>query len=119
MFARSRNEFVRTRSASALLRKLFVPLLHGLIGAVVGVVLLHPATRVVYWYEYGQTTAVSESLWRYLSENLGVVFSAHMLPMTGMFAVMGAAIGVIFGLYHLALTARDRALGFLENENRS
>ena len=116
MFGRSRNEYVRITSASALLRKLYVPLLHGLIGAVVGIVLLHPATRIVYWYEYRQTTANSESLWRFLSENLGGIFSVHMLPMTGMFAIMGAAIGVIFGLYHLALSARNRAMSFLEME---
>lgn len=93
-----------------------VMILHGLIGAVVGVLVLHPVTRMVYWFEFGRSAGTSPNLWHFLTDNLSVVFSLYMLPMTGLFALIGAAIGVGFGLYHLAVIARSRTLGFLESE---
>jgi Schlafen, AlbA_2 len=93
-----------------------VMLLHGLIGATVGILVLHPVTRMVYWFEIGRAVDESPGLWHFLINNLGTVFSAYMLPMTGIFALIGAAIGVGFGMYHLAVVAQSRTLNFLEKE---
>ncbi len=93
-----------------------VMLLHGLIGAAGGILVLHPVTRMVYWVEFSRTVDDAPELWRFLIDNLGTVFSGYMLPMTSIFALIGVAIGVGFGLYHLAVVVQSRTLNFLEKE---
>lgn len=81
---------------------------HALVGAAAGVVLLHPLTKAVYGSALRDPRA--ELDW------LSLAFTRGMLPMTGAFALLGAAVGLLFGMYHRLLTRHQRVLGFLEAE---
>lgn len=81
---------------------------HALLGALAGMILLHPVTKAIYSAEWHG--AGSEM------ERLALAFSQRMLPMTGAFAMVGAAFGLIFGGYHRLLARQRRALGFLQAE---
>lgn len=90
---------------------------HTSLGAVIGIVLLHPVTKVVYWFEFrGSMTAEAESLWEFLLGRLDSAFALEMLPMSLIFAFIGGSIGLGFGLYHLALNTQHRTVRFLEHE---
>lgn len=69
-------------------------------GAALGVVLLHPVMEAVYWFgSHGRLVTGSGSLWLSIAGRLLHAFTPGMLPMTGLFAFLGAAIGGGFWLY--------------------
>ena len=81
---------------------------HAFIGALAGMLVLHPVTKAIYGEEWhGLRTSV---------ERLALAFSPRMLPMAAAFALLGAALGLAFGGYHRLLAKQRRALGFLEAE---
>jgi len=83
---------------------------HACVGALAGILLLHPVTKAIYGAEWD---GVRESLSR-----LTLAFSPGMLPMTAAFALLGAVLGLVFGVYHRLLAKQRRALGFLQSELR-
>jgi len=90
---------------------------HALAGAVIGILMLHPITKVVYWFEFKQELgAHSESLWHFLVNRLGSAFILEMVPMSLIFALIGGSIGTAFAFYHLALVRQQRAVQYLEKE---
>ncbi len=89
--------------------------IHILIGAILGVLLLHPITKVVYWIEFREELA-NESLWTILLSRLQTAFILEMVPMNIAFGFIGGLIGCGFGLYHCALVRRDSEIAFLETE---
>lgn len=109
-------------SGAGMLKTILRPLyknavaVHGFVGAVIGIIVLHPVTSMVFWLEYEGRTGEKPGLGFFLFESLDRVVSVDMLPMTGTFALIGGAIGVGFGLYHANAIARDRTLGYLETE---
>lgn len=79
---------------------------HVVLGALLGVVVLHPATSVAYWW----FDARDGSLRQLVAQRLVEAFTPGMLPMTGLFAGLGAGIGLMFGIsYRGKPTARTRA----------
>jgi hypothetical protein len=81
---------------------------HALLGAIAGMVLLHPVTKAIYgseWRSVGSLTA-----------RLALAFTPQMIPMTIAFALIGAILGVVFGGYHRLVVKHQRALGFLQAE---
>ena len=90
--------------------------IHALIGALVGIVILHPVNGMVSWFGHGELANNVPGIWHFLAESLSRVFSASMLPMTGIFALTGAAIGVGFGLFDARVLARNRRPGFVKKE---
>ena len=69
-------------------------------GAVLGVTLLHPVMEAVYWFgSHDRLVAGSGSLWRSIAGRLLLAFTPGMLPMTGLFAFLGGAIGLGFWRY--------------------
>lgn len=92
-------------------------ILHTLVGAFIGIVVLHPVTKIVYWFEFRHDLdAGGESLWRFLLSRLDSTFVLEMVPMSLIFALIGGAIGLAFALYHLALLRQQQAVHFLEKE---
>ena len=90
---------------------------HALAGAVIGILVLHPITKVVYWFEFKQYLgADGESLWRFLINRLESAFILEMVPMSLIFALIGGSIGTAFALYHLALVRQQRTVQYLEKE---
>ncbi len=83
--------------------------IHGLIGALVGIVILHPVNSMVSWFGHGEIANEVPGIGLFLAEGLSRVFSVSMLPMTGIFALTGAAIGVEFGLFDARVLAHIAA----------
>ena len=78
-------------------------------GAVLGVVLLHPVMEVVYWFgSHDRFVTGTGSLWGTAIGRLLVAFTPGMLPMTGLFGLIGGAIGWGFWRYTVRL---DRIRG--------
>lgn len=70
--------------------------------------LLHPVTKAIYgaeWHGVGSVAA-----------RLALAFTPRMIPMTIAFAVVGATLGVVFGMYHRLVATHQRSLGFMEAE---
>lgn len=88
------------------------------LGALLGVFVLHSATSVIYWwFEVRQMTATSsDGLLHFVAQRLLQAFTPDMLPMTGLFALIGAALGVAFGLAQRADLGRRGGTSFLEAE---
>jgi hypothetical protein len=94
------------------------PLLrHVLVGAGLGVLVLHPVNEVIYWFEFHPTVAAEAgTLWHSLGRRLLLVFTPRMLPMTGLFALVGAAVGLGFGWYYRKLVRRRSAAARIQEE---
>lgn len=83
------------------------------VGAVLGILLLHPATMVIYWLELRpQPVDLSTFVWGMMSASV----SSRMLAMNGLFVLLGAAVGGVFGAYHWVLAGKKRALRSLASE---
>ncbi len=64
--------------------------LHTLIGAVIGILVLHPVTTVIYWYEFRHDLGVGgESLWRFILSRFESALYLEMVPMSLVFAIIG------------------------------
>lgn len=91
--------------------------LHSLVGAFIGIIVLHPVTKIVYWFEFRHDLDASgESLWRFLLSRLDSTFVLEMVPMSLVFALIGGGIGFAFAIYHLALVRQQQTVHFLEKE---
>ncbi len=98
-------------------KKLRVILLHTMVGAVIGILVLHPVTKVVYWFEFRHDLGLAdEGLWRFLINRLELAFLLEMVPMSLVFALIGGGIGLAFAIYHLALVSQQRMVHSLEKE---
>ncbi len=94
-------------SARATLQKQGLAI-HALLGAVAGILLLHPITKSIYSPGLQLPASVLEAF--------RTAFDPRMLPMTAAFAIVGGALGLGFGLYHRLLARHTRVVGFLEAE---
>lgn len=87
-----------------------------MIGILAGVILLHPLTMVIYWFEFHPVESIDSTLWEFVTIRMVMSFSGKMFAMTGIFALLGSGLGLAFGLYHRALTGRNRLVNFLADE---
>lgn len=88
---------------------------HVLVGAVLGVLVLHPVNEIIYWFEFHPTVPTEAGTIRHsLGRRFLLVFTPRMLPMTGLFALVGAALGLGFGWYYRKLVRRRSAAAGLE-----
>lgn len=87
------------------------------VGALLGVLLLHPATMAIYWLEYHPTLAdTSSSLWHHIATRMAVSFTPQMLPMTALFAGLGTLIGAVYAAVDARLRRSEHAVSYLEAE---
>jgi hypothetical protein len=85
------------------------------LGSVLGVFLIHPITMAIYWYEYRLDQASQwSSIWHFLSERMLASFSLPMLPMTLLFASLGALVSLVQGVVYAKLQRSKRAVARLE-----
>ncbi len=90
---------------------------HALIGAVIGMLLLHPVTTIVYWYEFRHDLGAGrDSLWQFLFNRFESALFLEMVPMSLVFAIIGGSIGVAFAVYHLALIKQQQTVHNLEKQ---
>lgn len=88
-----------------------------MVGALIGILLLHPVSKIVYWFEFGHELGVEgESLWSFLLSRFESTFVLEMVPMSLIFALIGGSIGLAFAIYHLALVRQQRTVHYLEKE---
>jgi len=98
-------------------KKFRVLVFHALVGAFVGILVLHPVTKVVYWFEFRHELGASgENLWRFLLSRIESAFVLEMMPMNLIFSLIGGSIGLVFAIYHLALVRQQRTMHYLEKE---
>jgi hypothetical protein len=89
---------------------------HVFAGAALGVILLHPVSMVIHWLDMLATGGTTTDLVPAVVQRLATAFSVRMLPMTGLFALLGGAVGGGFGVYHRAKVDRHGSLTFLHRE---
>ncbi len=88
------------------------------VGAVLGVVFLHPVTMIIYWLEFHADLepAFDAGVWEFVVSRTASSFSAHMLGMTALFAGVGAAIGLAFAVAEQVFAGWRETLAVLEEE---
>ncbi len=92
-------------------------MVHVLIGAIIGVVILHPLTTLVYWFEFNQQLSLpGNSAWDFLINRLTTAYKVELMPMSLVFAAIGGMLGLAFGLYHIKLSGQKRMVRYLEHE---
>lgn len=89
---------------------------HALIGALLGVLLLHPLTMAIYWFEFHHEHPTFASIWQFFIYRIYRAFTIEMLLMTLMFAAMGALLGSASGIYSWSIARRDQLLDYLQYE---
>ena len=87
------------------------------VGALLGVLLLHPATMAIYWLEF--RSALSETWatpWHLIADRMAASFTFSMLPMTALFAGLGSLVGAVYVAVDGRLRRSEHALSHLEAE---
>ncbi len=105
-------------TAMILSTKIRIITFHILIGAMISVLLLHPITKAVYWFEFNDSLQLSsyKDIWTFLMDRFTDSFRVEMLTMSLVFAFLGACIGSIFAFYHLSLMRSHQKVNQLEKE---
>ncbi len=88
----------------------------GVLGIVLGLFVLHPLTMAIYWFEFHPEVTGISTVWYFVAHRMQRGFTVPMLPMTSVFAVIGAANGLAFGAVTAVVARRQRTLNRLERE---
>ncbi|HNP35413.1 MAG TPA: ATP-binding protein [Woeseiaceae bacterium] len=87
------------------------------VGALLGILLLHPLTTVVFYAEFNDLLSTpANSLWAFVGSRLRSAAWHELVPMSLVFALIGVTFGLIFGAYSKALKAEQRNVRWLERE---
>lgn len=98
-------------------RQLAHRMLHFGVGALLGVLLLHPAAMALYWIELQMNQSVTTAhLVEFLLSRLTATFSGRMSVMTFFYAAIGGTIGLVFCVLQGALERRDQTIKRLRRE---
>ncbi len=90
--------------------------MHTIAGALLGILILHPVTMAIYWFEFHPSVDGPDSVWHFIGVRMLRAFALPMLPMTATFALLGGLIGLGFGRYYEALSRRNRTISRLSEE---
>lgn len=100
-----------------LLHRLGRGTIHVLVGAALGMLVLHPITMVVYWFEFHMRVEnAGASLWRFAGDRLVSSFTWEMFPMSVVFAGIGGAFGAVYALLNARIRSSARVISHLERE---
>ncbi len=89
-------------------RKILVQ--HTVIGMLGGLLIFHPVTMAIYWFEFNGYAAFSTHILLEILDRVFLSFSPLMLSMAGLFVLFGGAMGLASGWYYRALRRKDRQL---------
>ncbi len=93
------------------------PLLFVSLGAILGIVMLHPATMAIYWLEFrSELTNTWTHAGYFILERMAASFTPSMLPMTALFATLGALFGIMFAALDAKNRRSERVISHLEQE---
>ncbi|MEQ8612808.1 MAG: ATP-binding protein [Gammaproteobacteria bacterium] len=91
--------------------------LHGTLGAILGIILLHPLTTVVFFLEFNDLLAApSKDIWNFAIVRLQTATWFELVPMNAVFALIGASLAIVIGAYARALETQQRRASWLEKE---
>jgi len=98
--------------------KIRIITLHILIGAFISIILLHPITKAVYWFEFNESLQSNSynNIWDFFIARFKDSFRQEMLVMSLVFALLGGVIGCIFAFYHLSLMRSYQRVELLKKE---
>lgn len=85
-------------------------------GVTLALLVLHPVTMAIYWFEFHPAVAGVGSASEFALDRVTGAFTPTMLPMTAAFAVLGLFLGGGSALYAHALRRRERQLARLHAE---
>lgn len=86
-------------------------------GAVLGVLVLHPLTMFIFWIEFNDLLSVpASSAWNFFVNRWQSSLLIELVPMSAMFAVLGALSVHGIGYYTRKLEAEQRRAHSLESE---
>jgi len=95
---------------------LIKPLLkHIIAGALIGILVLHPLTMVIYWFDFNPPESFDHAFWEFAFERLVKSFTGEMFTMAILFLLLGGILGLASGVYYQALNRRDRLIRYLKN----
>lgn len=97
-------------------RRRTMPWMSTAVGAVLGAVLLHPVTTAIYWFEVHPEASGWRTIWAFVNYRMQAGFSVAMLAMMGVFAFIGGAHGLAYGIVSATLAERRRTVDALELE---
>ena len=87
------------------------------IGAILGVLFLHPLTTLVFYFEFNDMLVKpSANAWSFLANRLQVSTFQELVPMSAVFAVLGAGLGLVIFLYNRVIETEQRRVRWLEHE---
>ena len=90
---------------------------HGALGAILGVLLLHPLITAVFFLEFkSQFDIPSESIWDFAITRLQTNAWFELVPMSAIFALIGASFAIVVSIYSRALETQHRRALWLEKE---
>ncbi len=93
-----------------------VLLAHLVVGAALGILVIHPVAMTAAWFEVNKITMGAEqAVWPFLRDRLWLIFLPHQLPMSGLYAAIGGLIGIGFGFYGLVLHREIRTINYYED----
>jgi hypothetical protein len=90
--------------------------LYFLVGAIVGVVVIHPLALAIMWLEFAANQADAMPFNEFMQTRLWLVFVPKHLHMGLTFATLGGCMGIGFGLLTRLYMQKLKALRFLEGE---
>ncbi len=91
-------------------------IVHASIGALIGLLLVHPVTMTIYWFEFNNDWTGVGTLLSDVLDRTFLSFDLNMWAMASVFIVLGAVIGLGSGIYTLALRRREHVLAFRDHE---
>jgi hypothetical protein len=98
-------------------RHLAHKMMHFGVGALLGVLLLHPVAIAIYWLELRMEQSVATvNLGKFLLSRLTATFSGRMFVMTFLYAAIGGSIGLVFYALQRALERREQTIKRLRRE---
>jgi hypothetical protein len=74
-------------------------LINAVAGALLGILLLHPISDAIDWFDTNQGGGNSPGFWAYAGGRILGAFGLAMLPKTAAFGLLGAALAVILARY--------------------
>jgi len=87
------------------------------IGAILGILLLHPLTTLVFYLEFNDLLAApTDNAWSFLVNRLQTSALQELVPMSAVFALLGAVLGLVISFYNRVIETEQRRVRWLERE---
>lgn len=91
-----------------------------IIGAILGVLILHPLTTLIFYLEFNNMLAVpSTDAWSFIVNRLQASTFRELVPMSAVFAMMGAGLGLVIYFYNRLIETEQRRVRWLQRELRA